>query len=110
MRDLLLAIRNVWPRMPNGEGPWERLPELPGTFHLDPDKPAMCENCGVRPATTKWVGAGGALALAHGFEKDWCDQCVLRAQIEHCEAMATLLPGLRARLALLEDHNAGNAS
>ncbi|KKN82016.1 hypothetical protein LCGC14_0312830 [marine sediment metagenome] len=67
-----------------------------------PEPTGLCENCGLRDATGWWVGDGGVLAFVHGHKKAWCEQCVVRAQIQHAEEMAANLPSLRETLDTLE--------
>jgi len=64
--------------------------------------PEICANCHERPATTRWVGEGGSLALSHGFYSGWCNLCVAKKQLEHAEQRAALIPELKAEIARLE--------
>jgi hypothetical protein len=63
----------------------------------------ICDNCGEREGTQKWVGDGGAIALVHGSYSMWCKVCVLKEQIKHAEEWAAALPEMRARLAEIEN-------
>lgn len=67
----------------------------------DIPKGTLCENCGKREATIKWVGSGGYTDLAHGYWSPWCEQCSIEAQIEHIKKRMADLPGLEKRLAEL---------
>jgi len=57
----------------------------------------VCEECGKRPATQKWVGEAGALAYIHGFYQNWCDQCCVKAQLLYALQRGRAIPGLLAR-------------
>lgn len=61
----------------------------------------VCKNCNARPATHNWSGERDSVAVALDWSliARWCHTCVLTKQIEHAEACAARLPGLRASLA-----------
>jgi hypothetical protein len=64
-----------------------------------------CRNCGVREASTWWVGDSGTLGFVHGMGQPWCERCCVEKQIEHAEEVAKKLPKLRLdleRMMLLE--------
>lgn len=58
----------------------------------------LCEACGDRPATHTWVGEGGTLALIHGGGRQWCELCVVRAQLDYARKIAANIPALEQRL------------
>src|SRR3972149_5250684 len=53
-----------------------------------------CENCGLHKATETWVGEGGILGFTHGMSSEWCDCCVIQAQLKFCKEAAARLAGL----------------
>lgn len=63
---------------------------------------AICTNCKVRPATLRWVGDGGVMALTHGGSTVWCELCVVRAQADYAAEGVRRLETLNRRLAELE--------
>lgn len=63
----------------------------------------ICDNCGKREGTIKWVGDGGVMDLVHGAYSMWCEVCTLKEQIKHAEERAAALPEMRARLAEIEN-------
>lgn len=58
----------------------------------------ICQHCGKREATTIWVAEGGVLAWTHGGGQDWCQVCVIEAQLEHARKMASKIPELEKEL------------
>ena len=74
----------------------------------------ICQHCGQRPATRVWVGKGGLLAYVHGAVANWCERCVVAAQLDYARERAAAVPELIRRLAeldtickLAEDKGAG---
>ena len=64
----------------------------------------LCENCGERPATGIWIGAGGRLAMSREYmQKVWCKRCMLTEQIRYARKAAESLPELESKLNALED-------
>lgn len=61
----------------------------------------LCQRCGQRSGTHKF--GEGAIAMIHGCYEMWCERCVLEKQIGHAEERASALPGLRERLAQLQE-------
>lgn len=59
----------------------------------------ICTNCKARPATTVWVGEGGALAFVHGGGMPWCRHCVLEAQLAHIRLLVAEMPAMELELA-----------
>lgn len=72
--------------------------------HPNDEKPdgRMCDKCGKRPATERWVGEGGTIGYVHGAYAWWCLRCCLVAQIEYAEGCAVRLPDLRRKLRELD--------
>jgi len=58
-----------------------------------------CEKCGKHEATQTWVGEGGVLAYTHGFTRQWCRCCVLKAQLEYAERQTKRIPVIKKELA-----------
>ena len=50
-------------------------------------------------ATQFYVDSGGWLEYAHGMYQQWCEHCVLEAQLDHARARAAAIPELEAKLA-----------
>ena len=65
----------------------------------------MCQNCGKRPGTTRYVADGGVMALVHGGYAWWCLLCCLDAQIAYAEERAAALPELREQRRELEERS-----
>ena len=61
-----------------------------------------CVNCRKRPATVKWVGTGGALALIHGMYSWWCDVCAVEAQLAYAKEQRRSIRKLERELAVLK--------
>lgn len=80
----------------------QQLPPILREKAVDSEGRVLCEHCGERPGTIKWVGEGGFLALTHGMYQMWCERCVTIANLEHAEAQAAKIPDLKAKLAKLE--------
>jgi len=59
---------------------------------------SLCANCHQRPGTLTWVGEGGTLAFTHGLSQQWCESCVVSAQLTHARASAARIPTLESRL------------
>ena len=69
----------------------------------------MCQNCGKRPGTEKWVGEGSTLDYIHGFYSKWCKICCLEEQLKFHKEAASRIPEIEKELAeLLEDDNNSN--
>ena len=62
----------------------------------------LCQNCGKRPGTEKWVGTGGVIGLIHGCYQMWCERCCIEAQLEHARKAARSVRKLERRLAELD--------
>lgn len=52
----------------------------------------LCENCGKRKGTERWVGDGGMLIITHGFYSMWCPRCVARAQLRRALSRTLQIP------------------
>lgn len=63
----------------------------------------ICLNCNQAPATTTWVGEGGALAYSHGFGQPWCLPCVQRAQLAYAKKISATIPQLEQQLDVKAD-------
>ncbi len=92
--------KDEWVTTTDGDGD---LPTWTDAQHMpipDPFTPTgICENCGERPATCKWVGEGGGMAAVHGMASNWCELCALKAQLEYARAMVSRIPRLERDLA-----------
>lgn len=62
----------------------------------------FCRNCQKRPATTFWVGEGGALAYVHGGGVPWCMRCTVEAQLKYAREQAARIPELEQQLKRLQ--------
>lgn len=60
-----------------------------------------CRRCKEYPATHKWCGTGGALALTHGFYEMWCERCVTEVQLAHAKERAKEVIRLETELTKL---------
>jgi hypothetical protein len=63
-----------------------------------PEAPALCQNCGQRPATENWTSEGGSIAFVHGFYQRWCKVCCLQKQLERAHEMTAHIPELEKQL------------
>ena len=52
----------------------------------------LCQNCGKRKATIKWLGHGSSMDLIHGNYQIWCKVCVLEYQIKYNKEQLKDLP------------------
>lgn len=81
---------------------WYELPENRHPSRLDAGIPenAPCDNCGARPAVSKYAGQQNMNDLNHywGWEAWWCMICILQAQLAHAEDAAALIPELKRQL------------
>jgi hypothetical protein len=57
-----------------------------------------CPNCGKREATEIWNKNGSDLEVAHGMYQQWCEICVLEAQLDHAKKIRDGIPALVDRL------------
>lgn len=57
----------------------------------DPGKTCVCDfglkeqcmSCGIREATTSWIGEGSLMDYTHGNYERWCDFCCLNYQVKY---------------------------
>ena len=66
-----------------------------------PEPSGDCANCHNRPATERWIGDGGSLALSHGHYQFWCKPCCLQVMLDHARERAAAIPDLECELAVL---------
>lgn len=62
----------------------------------------ICQNCGEREAFSKWGGenyCGLCVARNGGADRlpDWCELCIVKAQITFVTRIASELPDLQKR-------------
>lgn len=58
-----------------------------------------CEHCNEHEATGKWLGEGSILDYAHGRYQEWCECCMVKAQLDHARKLAARIPELEAACA-----------
>lgn len=62
----------------------------------------LCQKCGLRPGDKTWVGEGGFLVWTHGMSAQWCERCVVEAQLAYARRSAERIPQLEQRLRELD--------
>lgn len=62
----------------------------------------LCQNCNKRPATIRWVGEAGYLAVTRSYMQSWwCERCVTDYQYKYAREQAGRVSALRKQLETL---------